>query len=259
MRSRVLLASLLLVTFALLHTATAVVCYRARLPAGIWLTFGLFAAGCSATAAGLLTRRYWARYLTLGIGVVALVEILTMAVILSALGLPIPWSLGLPQIPPFVGLVALMLGPRMRAVYDEGPMSPWRFEGSLARLTRVAIIVGVGAVPMLCFMAAHAVYAADPTPRWMAVGAAATLAFGLVLVVRARTAGLPLLAGGAVLGAIAAVWTVRVYDTSPGFAGQTWYWPQTLLGAVSTAPGLLVAILLVAAFVPRIVRFSRAP
>ncbi len=256
MKLRILLAALGLSTYAILHGWSAIEWYLYGLPLGLSLTLAVNAVGCATAAYGLIRRRPWARCLALAIAVVALTQISSMGVIDAVRG----------QTPPvhgFIqwlacGLLALAVtGPRMRASFEEAPTSPWRFGSGLARLTRAAVIAGVGAVPMLFWMAANAVYATDPCGRIVATAAGVSMIGALVLLIRARTIGLLLFGLSSLAGVIGAVLTVAMLDTNPGHASQHEYWSRTVGAAAAMLPGVVLGATLFAAFVPRMIRYLR--
>jgi hypothetical protein len=78
----------------------------------------------------------------------------------------------------------------------------------------------------------------------------------LLLLANGRTLGLLLFGASSVAGAIGVVRTVTMLDTNPSYAGQFEYWSSTVGAAAATLPGFLLGIVVVAAFVPRMIRFS---
>jgi hypothetical protein len=258
MKLRVALGIVVLGAYAAVHGFNAVHGYGDQ-PVAVWLTAAVFSLGDAVAVYGLWQRRYWARLLGLGIAIVALTEIAAMGTLIAitpALKLPMHWWLGAGQVVPFLVLLMAMLGPSMRAAFDEAPSSPWRFDSGLARLTRAALVAGVGAIPMLFLMAATSSRSPDDTARIVAAGAGVSLAVALYLLLRARTAGLPLAALSSVAGAWAAVRIVGSLGFGASGGGSPdWSSWQTVMAAACLIPGVVLGAGVFAAYLPRMVRF----
>jgi hypothetical protein len=260
MKLRLALAILGLASFALLHGYGALDTRASGLPTGMWLTELFEAAGCAVAAYGLARQRVWARCLGVGIGCVALTQVVGMGVwtFLHPFGdapCAIPW--GLAQGAIFVALILLLSGGKMRAAFEESPSSPWTFGSPLAGLMRATVVAGIGAIPMLCLMAATSVYATTEGPRVSALIAATAMAASLVLLLRGKTIALPLLALSSIGGGIAAARTVLSLDTNPSLVGVNWYTSMPVVAAGATLPGLFLGVAILAAFIPGMVRFLR--
>jgi hypothetical protein len=262
-RGRVALASVVLGAYALLHAGTAVWHFEhAMFDAGPWPGLALLgnALGCLLAGVGLVILRPWARCLALGIGVVGLVEIAASAALMPAFHWETPIGFGVLQIALFGSLVAVLLGRAMRETYEERAGSPVRFDTRLARLARAAAVGAVGAIPMLGWMAANAIYSHPSVGRGLAAVAACLLAGALLLLARARAAGIPVLGLGAAFGGASAVVTLLHLDPALRHScirGQDAYTFHAVLGAMTLVPGVLLALVVFAAFVPRMVRFAR--
>jgi hypothetical protein len=164
--------------------------------------------------------------------------------------LPAPWQSGVAQAVVFLGLLLVMLGPSMRAAFDEGATSPWRFDSGLARLARAAVVAGIGAVAMLLLMAATANASGDDTARVVGAGAGISLGTALYLLLRARTAGLPLAALSSVAGAWAALRVAGGMGCHLDASSSL-----SLMAAASLIPGVVLGAIVFLAYLPRLIRF----
>lgn len=237
---------------AVVHSVASVDGYLAGSSIGRSLALMVYAVGCSIAVYGLIRRCYWARCMTLGIGLVALTQISVMGIVGAAV-----WTSGVLQWVGCLALVALMTGSRMRAEFEERPGSTWNFESGLARLARAVVVAGIGAIPMLFWMAANAVYS-DPMGPWLAAAGGVGMIFSLLLVVWGRTVGLMLLSACAGLGAFGTVWSLLTFDTSPCLASQQGYWLSTVGAAGALVPGVLLGTVACFVFVPRMIRHLRS-
>lgn len=253
-RVRAVGAALGLSLFAVVHAHGAVARWRDGLVV-LALPLVVFTAGCLATAFGLVARRYWARMMALGIAVAALTQIVSGGAVLAATGWqPLSLESALVQLALNIALLLSMSGSAMRSAFEESSASPWRFDAALARLARVAVIAGIAAVPMLLSMAAAAVYAAE-APRIVAVVGAASMFLSHLFLIRGRAAGLLLLGAASLTSAAGVVGTLATLDGNPALAGQDWYFPCTVVDAVSALAGTVLGAALFVAFLPRLFRY----
>lgn len=260
MKIRLAASALGLGAFGVIHAYNAVSWHRSGMPLGFSFTFLVYAAGCFSAAYGLARRLYWARCLALGAATVALTE-LAVGTLLSVTRGPAldnqDIAIGLPQVLATSSLIVGMLGARMRAAFEERPDGPWRFTTKLARLTRAAVVTGVGAAPMLFLMASSAVYRTSDAGRIVSVLAGVAMLVALVLLARAKTSGLFVMALASVAGAFGALRTVTSLDDNPCYASHDWYTSHTMMAAACLVPGVAVGAVTFLAFVPRMLRFVR--
>ena len=253
-RVRTLLSALGLLSFAAIHALTVVHYVHDELYV-LALPVVVYSLGCLTTAMGLITRQWWARMMAVGIGAVALSQLCSGAVFYAFTGqAPISHASALLQVSLNVALVAAMSGRAMQGAFEDSDRSPWSFQSPLTRLARLALVAGIGAVPMMFSMAAAAAYSA-PAPRVVSAIGGALMFAAHVLLLRRRSAGLLLLVLASVVGGVGVAWTVASFDRAPYLAGQEWYLPVTMIDATSAVAGIVLGGGLFAAFVPRFKRF----
>jgi hypothetical protein len=257
MQYRIGIAALGLAIYAVLHGVGSITWYQAGLPQPLYLTEAVQSLGCAAAAYGLLRRRSWGRGLTLAIALVALAQITASGVVACITGssASLPLESGVIQWVACAALALAMSGHAMRERFEESPGSVWNFDTRMTRMLRLAVIAGVGSIPMIFIMAANAVYATDSFWRHLAVLSGIGMSLSLFTIVRGKTIGLAFFFVSATTGAIATLLTILRLSDSTFLVAREEYWSRTVVAALAAAPGLLFGVLVFALFVPAMLRF----
>jgi hypothetical protein len=236
-------------TYTALHAFTAYSWLKdPGVPRPLGLCPAFFALGYGVAATGLLRRAYWARLYGIGIAIAGLLNLVTFGLVAR----DPPISSGLAQGFAFTVLLATLSGSRMRAQYDgRGPLAESGRHLAL-RAAKLTTILAVTTVPMLFWLAATARPWLGQTARLGLVLTGATYGIGAIGVVRGRTAGLftIMVAGAAAVILVVPIGARVFFSGCKGSRDMlcTWQYPHAIEAMLSLLPGLVVAVITIAAF-----------
>lgn len=256
-KPRRILAATILGAYALLHGVGAAF-YTFG---GMRLCAAFFSIACAVGAVALLRPTFWARRYAMGIALAGLLNCAAYFAVFRNLG---GYCFGVAQLGAFAALFALLLGPRMRATYDE--LAPhWKFDHPTMHVLASALSLNVAGTGMLVYYACMDASWTTPALRGGALAIAAALAAGSIAAARGRILGLFLMTAAGV----ASMWLgFRAYEvvTSPAYlAGRCGEWVtwlawgkwETVKAIAGFAPAALGSLLTFGVFLGPMVRFVR--
>lgn len=224
----------------------------------------LLLASVLVVAVGLFVRAFWARWAACGLSIGGLVQ----TAVMYPIGGSFWFIICAPVAATLIGILVLLGGTRMGDRFERAPSSRNRWNLSIreVRVLSWALVLNIGAVPMLAFYLGSDAPWIGPGRRLLTAALLALLVAALVLVVLQRTAGLLLLGISGLLmiglAADAALGALRPYPPELDIPGCSLTPRQALLlgslpAMAASVPGGVAAVAALAAFRQRLADFLR--